>query len=128
MSLPGSRFRALFATACAVVLLAGCGAGQHDPKSTTTVPLPAPTAGNQAVTEANFGYLWPLTVDHGTLECRNRDEVVFVAPDGKSYALNDQAEAAGVPKIDPLQAEGSQGAKISLGALLSTGLGLCEKG
>ncbi|HWE91960.1 MAG TPA: DUF2511 domain-containing protein [Pseudonocardiaceae bacterium] len=128
MSLSGSRFAALLGALLAAALaLTACGAGGRDPASTTAVPLPPPTSSKQAVTQANFGYLWPLNVDHGTLECRGADQVVFVAPDGKGYALNDKAEAAGVPKIDPLRTEGSQGASVSLGALLSAGLGLCGK-
>jgi uncharacterized protein DUF2511 len=129
MSLPGSRStRSLLLAVVAALALAGCGAGPRNPGSTSAVPLPPPTASRQAVTQANFGYLWPLNVDHGTLECRATDQVVFVAPDAKAYALNDKAEAAGLPKIDPLRTSGSQAADVSLGALLSTGLGLCGKG
>jgi hypothetical protein len=134
MSLPGSRSTArpvllvTLGVAGAALLLAGCGAGQRAPATTSAVPLPPPASTKQAVTQANFGYLWPLSVDHGTLECRSTDQVVFVTPEGKGYALNDKAEAAGMPKIDPLRSEGSQGGNVSLGALLSTGLDLCGKG
>lgn len=111
----------------AAFVLTACGSGTRNPASTSAVPLPPPTSSRQAVTQANFGYLWPLTVDSGTLECHSADQVVFVAPDGKSYALNDKAAAAGVPAIEPLRKEGSTGGKISLGSLLSTGVGLCGK-
>jgi Protein of unknown function (DUF2511) len=124
-----SSFRRRFAVSLAAGLaLTACGAGSRDPQSTTAVPLPPPTSNRQPVTQANFGYLWPLNTDKGTLECRGTEQVVFVGPDGKAYALNDKAEAAGVPKIDPLRKEGSEGGQVSLGALLSTGLGLCGKG
>jgi uncharacterized protein DUF2511 len=125
MSHFGSRFAGLLASA---LVLAACGSGVRDPQSTTAVPLPPPTSSRQPVAQANFGYLWPLTIDRGTLECRGAEQVVFVGTDGKAYALNDKAEGAGVPKIDPLRKEGSQGGQVSLGALLSTGLGLCGKG
>lgn len=46
---------------------------------------------------------------------------------GAGNALNQKAEAAGSSSIDPLHATGSQGSKISLGALLSTGIKLCGK-
>jgi hypothetical protein len=125
MSSLGSRFAVLLA---AGLLLTACGGGSRNPQSTTAVPLPPPTSNRQPVTQANFGYLWPLNTDEGTLECRGSGQVVFIGPDGKAYALNDKAEAAGVPKIDPLRKEGGEGGQVSLGALLSTGLGLCGKG
>lgn len=124
MSHSGRRFAGLLGSA---LVLTACGAGVREPESTTAVPLPPPTSNRQAVTQANFGYLWPLTVERGTLECRGGEQVVFVGTDGKAYALNDKAEAAGVPKIGSLRKEGSQGGQVSLGALLSTGLGLCGK-
>ncbi|MGW3991872.1 DUF2511 domain-containing protein [Amycolatopsis sp. NPDC004772] len=124
-----SRFgRCSAGVLASVLVLTACGAGARDPESTTAVPLPPPTSNRQPVTQANFGYLWPLTVDRGTLECRGADQVVFVGADGKAYALNDKAEEAGVPGIGALRKEGSQGGQVSLGALLSTGLGLCGKG
>ncbi|MGW6333277.1 hypothetical protein [Nocardia rhamnosiphila] len=46
--------------------------------------------------------------------------------DGKSYALDDNAGAAGVPDIEPLRAVGADGDPIGLGALRSTALGLCR--
>jgi len=129
MSRFNTRFFACPVLAAATALaLAGCGAGQRDPASTSGVPLPQATSTRQAVSEANFGYLWPLTIDQGTLECRGAEQVVFIAPDGKEYALNAKAEEAGVPSIETLRVDGSQGDKTSLGALLSTGLGLCGKG
>ena len=45
----------------------------------------------QRISEKNLGYTWPLTVDHGTAECREGDQAVFTAPDGTTYALNDRA-------------------------------------
>lgn len=71
-------------------------------------------------------YLWPLTVDRGTMECRPGAAAVFVAPDGTAYALNDIAAEAGLASIEPLRATGSSGDKISLGALRSKALALCR--
>ncbi|MEU4840579.1 DUF2511 domain-containing protein [Nocardia testacea] len=111
---------ALSSTAC------GGGSGPTDPEYPSPVPLPAPSSARQAVASENFGYLWPLTVDRGELECRPGVRVVFIGPDGKSYALNDNAGAAGVPDIEPLRATGADGDPIGLGALRSTALELCE--
>ncbi|MEU2179083.1 DUF2511 domain-containing protein [Nocardia sp. NPDC019219] len=111
---------ALAVTAC------GGGSGAKDPEHPNPVPLPEPTSNSQAVTSANLGYLWPFTVDHGTIECRAGEVAVFVAPDGKSYALNDKAEQAGLAGIEPLRANGAGGDKISLGALRSHALQLCK--
>nr|ADK32550.1 putative lipoprotein signal peptide-containing protein [Microbispora corallina] len=113
----------------AALLLAGCtGGGRADPAHRSPVPLPSPTSSKQDISEANLAYLWPLTVDHGTIECLPSDNAVFVAPDGTTYALNDRAEKAGHPPITPIRAKGSGGGYISLGALLSTTLNLCGKG
>lgn len=103
----------------------GCGAGSRNP-GTSAVPLPAPTTTNQQVNRANLAYLWPLTVGHGTIECRAGDQAVFIAPDGKTYALNDAAEATGAADIAPIQATGADHSKISLGALRSNALRLCN--
>lgn len=125
----GSPVGVLAALLGTALLLAGCtGAGRADPAHRTPVPLPSPTSSRQEISEANLAYLWPLTVDHGTIECRPPNAAVFVAPDGKTYALNDQAEDAGHPPITPLRAKGDGGGYISLGALLSTTLQLCGKG
>nr|2MVO_A Chain A, Putative lipoprotein [Microbispora sp. ATCC PTA-5024]6QFP_A Chain A, Putative lipoprotein [Microbispora sp. ATCC PTA-5024] len=104
------------------------GGGRADPAHRSPVPLPSPTSNKQDISEANLAYLWPLTVDHGTIECLPSDNAVFVAPDGTTYALNDRAEKAGHPPITPIRAKGSGGGYISLGALLSTTLNLCGKG
>jgi hypothetical protein len=111
------------------LLVSGCaGAGRSDPAHRSPVPLPSPTSSRQEISEANLAYLWPLTVDHGTIECRPPSVAVFVTPDGTTYALNRQAEDAGYPPITPLRAKGAGGGYISLGALLSATLGLCGKG
>lgn len=89
-------------------------------------PGPVPSSARQAVASENFGYLWPLTVDGGELQCRPGVRVVSVAPYGKSYALGDNAGAAGIPDIEPLRAAGADGDAIGLGALRGTALGLCE--
>lgn len=111
---------ALAASAC------GGGSGPKHPAHPAPSPLPAPTSSSQAISSENLGYLWPLTVDRGTLECRPGDLAVFIAPDGAVYALNDNASHAGFADIEPLRATGADGDKISLGALRSKTLGLCH--
>ncbi|MFI9406675.1 DUF2511 domain-containing protein [Nocardia sp. NPDC052316] len=116
------------AACCTVPVVSACagGAGPMSPAHPTPVPLPEPTSSSQPVASENLGYLWPFTVDRGTIECRAGDQAVFVAPDGKPYALNENAEQAGVPSIEPLRADGSDGDKISLGAVRSRTLQLCR--
>lgn len=104
----------------------GCGAGSGNPTSTAPVPLPTPITSSQQISRENLAYLWPLTVDRGTIECRAGDQAVFVAPDGRTYALNDTARAGGTADIEPIRATGADHSKISLGALRSEALGLCD--
>ncbi|WP_237524965.1 DUF2511 domain-containing protein [Streptomyces sp. SID5643] len=80
------------------------------------------------MSEKNLGYAWPLTVDHGTAECRSGDQAVFTVPDGTTYALNDRARKAGYQSIEPVRASGDGGDKVSLGTLLSKSLKLCRAG
>jgi hypothetical protein len=104
----------------------GCGAGSRNPAQSSPVPLPAPTTTSQQISRENLAYLWPLTVEHGTIECRAGEQAVFVAPDGKTYALNDTAKADGAADIAPIQATGADHSTISLGALRGKALELCN--
>ncbi|GAA3137913.1 hypothetical protein GCM10010466_31020 [Planomonospora alba] len=111
----------------AALLLTACGgSGQADPATREPVALPSPTAAAQQVSERNFGYTWPLTVDHGTAECRDGDRAVFTAPDGTTYALNERAREAGYAAVDPVRLSGEGGGKVSLGPLLSRTMKLCR--
>lgn len=117
--------------ACAIagaLTTSACGGGSGPKQPAHPIPsvLPAPTSSSQAIASENMGYLWPLTVDHGTLACRPGDLAVFTAPDGTAYALNDNASDAGFADIEPLRATGADGDRISLGALRSKALGLCH--
>ncbi|MFI6999210.1 DUF2511 domain-containing protein [Nocardia sp. NPDC050175] len=116
------------ASVAGAIALSACGGGSapKSPAYPSPVPLPEPTSTSQAVASENLGYLWPLTIDRGTIECRSGEQAVFVAPDGKTYALNDKAEQAGTPSVDPLRATGSGDDKISLGSLRSRALQLCK--
>ncbi|MFB8273970.1 DUF2511 domain-containing protein [Nocardia colli] len=120
----------LVGIACCALMISACGggAGVKEAAGSSSVPLPEPTSNRQAIASENLGSLWPFTVDHGTIECRAGVQAVFVAPDGKAYALNDNAEQAGVTAVEPLRAKGSGGDKVSLGAVRSKALRLCEFG
>ncbi|BCJ44153.1 hypothetical protein GCM10010168_09660 [Actinoplanes ianthinogenes] len=111
--------------AAATVLLAaaGCGAGTRD--ADPAVPLPAPSSTTQQVAAENFGHLWPLSVDHGTIECRPGTQAVFVTADGTEYALNGKAEQAGIRSVDDIRAQGSGAGDVSTGALLTQAMKLC---
>ncbi|MEE1786411.1 DUF2511 domain-containing protein [Streptomyces sp. SP17BM10] len=122
------RPAALAAAALAALLLplTACGVDRPKPATTSPTPLPSPSASVQPVAENNFGYTWPLTVDHGTLECRTGNRAVFTAPDSTAYALNDEASQSGLPSVEPVRLTGSDGHKVSLGPLLSRALKLCR--
>ncbi|MGW2561998.1 DUF2511 domain-containing protein [Streptomyces sp. NPDC001514] len=112
-----------------LLALTACGGGgRTDPVTKDPVPLPSPTAAEQQVSEKNFGYLWPLTVDHGTAACRKGDQAVITVPDGTTYALNDRAKKAGYPDIEPVRASGDSGDEVGLGSLLSHTMKLCRVG
>jgi hypothetical protein len=116
-----TRRAAVAAALLTLTALTGCGAVGGDPKAgKTPVPLPAPTATRQDVAEENFVHLWPFKVDKGVLECRNGKDALFVAPDGKEYALNDQAKSDGFADLGPVHDE-----DVSLGAVRSQALRLC---
>ncbi|MBF6228500.1 DUF2511 domain-containing protein [Nocardia abscessus] len=127
---PGGARRALLTCLIAGALASsacGGGSGPKNPAHPTPSPLPPPTSNSQAIRSENLGYLWPLTVDHGTLECRPGDQAVFIAPDGSAYALNGNASDAGVADIEPLRATGAGNDKISLGAMRTKALTLCHQ-
>ncbi len=110
----------------AAVLLAGCGtASPGEDSGRTAVPLPPATGASQPISEKNLLYLWPFTVDHGVIECRGGNQTVFVSPEGKAYALNQEATTAGIPDVGPLRRGGTGGGKVSLGAIRSHALALC---
>ncbi len=108
-----------------LVAVAGCGAGRSN-TSGPMQPMPARSGNTQAVSDKNLGHLWPFNVDHGTLSCQNQSEALFTSPDGTKYALNDKATQAGFPKSDPIRAKGAAGSKVSLGAVASDALALCD--
>ena len=113
----------------ALLALTACGGnGRSTPTTSNPVPLPSPTATKQEVSEKNLGYTWPLTVDHGTAECRGGDQAVITVPDGTTYALNDRAREAGYADITPVRLSGDSGGKVSLGTLISRTLKLCKVG
>ncbi|MFF9814346.1 DUF2511 domain-containing protein [Streptomyces sp. NPDC014006] len=114
------------AAALLLALTACGGSGTSHPATGHPDPLPSPTSTAQRMSAENLGYTWPLTVDHGTAECRKGTQAVFTAPDGTAYALNDRARDAGYHDIGPLRAKGDDGDPISLGSLLSKTLKLCR--
>lgn len=120
---------ALLALAMALALLGltSCGGGgRAEPATKQPVPLPSATAATQRMSENNLGYLWPLTVDHGTAECRGGGQAVITVADGTTYALNERARKAGYRDIAPVRLTGDNGGKVSLGSLLSRTMKLCR--
>lgn len=78
------------------------------------------------VTKADLGDQWPLTVDHGELECQDPGSVLFTSPDGQVYAVNgtakDHTDAADITAI---WADADYGLKVDIGPLLDRGRALC---
>lgn len=120
-------FLGLAVLAAVTLSITSCAAGRAQPGAASPVPLPTPTGSEQAISTANLGYLWPLKVKHGKIACRPGTQAVFIAPDGKAYALNDRASTR-YPSIDPLRENGAGGTFISLGAMRSDALRLCSSG
>lgn len=109
----------------AVASAVGCGAGVRGGPSETT-PVPAPVGNTQQVSESNLAHLWPFTVDHGTISCTERGKATFTTPSSTIYGLNDVATSSGLLKPDPIRRKEATGTSVSLGALTSMALNLCE--
>lgn len=80
-----------------------------------------------AISRAELGETWPLTVNRGTLRCEPPGAVVFQAPDGSDYAVNGLASSQGYPDIDPIWADNPDPLipKLTLAPILDRGLALC---
>ncbi len=81
----------------------------------------------KAVSFDDLGDAWPLTVQQGILKCRAGSLALFVAPDGKEYALNGTANSKGYPRINPIWADNAKipGTKKNIGVLIILALELC---
>ena len=105
--------------AAGLVLLGACSGGQE-------------SASGMAVSQAQYGDDWPLTVAEGTLRCEHGYAVTFEAPDGTKYAVNGMATTwasqYGYKDIDPIWADAPDGfaPMKSIGVLISDGLELCK--
>jgi hypothetical protein len=80
------------------------------------------------VTKAEFGNIWPFTVDEGYVDCLGYKEVVFRTQGGQ-YSLNGQAASTKkyLP-IDPIWRDNPQieGTKIPIYSVIKKGLDLCK--
>ncbi len=80
----------------------------------------------------DFGPGWPLRVDHGYMRCDHWPGVfsamgrvvVFTAPDGGEYAVNDAAHAVGYRKLRPLLRDPGR-PRLARQPLIERGLALC---
>ena len=89
------------------------------------------------VTSEQFGPFWPLTVERGEVGCNvpegtrdriNPDRVFVFIHGGTTYALNELAEQAGYPSIEPIRKDsGAPGFKMSLEPLRSLAREKCRK-
>jgi hypothetical protein len=103
---------------------------------TTQAPKAEPPSkpGRLRVSREEFGERWPLTVDAGELECRQKGagpagRMVLFHAEGRTYAVNGTAIThSGHPRIDPIWRDNPDipGTKIPITPLLNAGLKLCE--
>lgn len=110
------------AALCSAALLAGCGA----------------LGGGGTVKAADVTGEWPLTVDQVKLVCRE-DLSIFAEANGKTYALNGQAErneggykVKEIQHIEDIQKDDKAaslvpGIKMSLDPLLKAAIDHCTK-
>lgn len=80
------------------------------------------------VTKEEFGDKWPLTVDEGEIECKDKFIRLF-HHGGKTYALNGIAKSRGFKPIDPIWKDNPElgdGFKINIGPLLEAAGKLCD--
>ena len=113
------------AATVALVVLAGCGEASSSGDGAADDP--------GAVSRAEFGADWPLTVDRGTLSC-DGPGVVFTTDDGEEYAVNGTAKGSGYPGIEPIWREdpdlalddGGPPLRVDISPLIDRGLELCE--
>jgi hypothetical protein len=95
-------------------------------------PVPTPRHGVLPLSCGDFGPKWPLRVDHGYLRCEHWSRVfdrgrviVFTAPKGVEYAVNDAAHAVGYAKLVPLLRIPTR-PRSSRQPLVDRGLRLCR--
>lgn len=88
-------------------------------------------AGVMPVACGNFGKRWPLTVEYGFLRCETarwdqpgNKMVVFTAPSGEDYAVNEAARLVGYSSIAPIFKKGA--GPRSQSALVPVGSRLCK--
>jgi hypothetical protein len=121
-------------TAAAVtglVVLSGCGGtSEAGPRPTAASWKPAPKPDPSEVSKKSMGAAWPLTIDHGRLECID-GSVILVTSDG-NYAVNgttkDNPHLKHVADIDEVWADDKDlgmGLKKDISPLVDRGLALC---
>jgi hypothetical protein len=95
-------------------------------------PRPQAERATIALACGDFGPSWPLRVSHGYMRCDHWPGVfigmgrviVFTAPDGGEYAVNDAAHAVGYRKLRPLLRDAER-PRLARQPLIERGLALC---
>ncbi len=80
------------------------------------------------VTRAELGPAWPFTAEAGVLRCRETADgaAVTFESEGKVYALNEPAKAAGHADVRPIRNVDHYGKPRDLSLLVERGLELCR--
>lgn len=83
--------------------------------------------------QEQLGAAWPFTVPYGAVSCEvwgplqeRGPVVVFAAPDGTLYGLNEKAQSMlNLPPVDGIWRLGPDGQRVSLSPIIDRGLELC---
>lgn len=123
-----NRFFGTTLCAALVIMLGACG-GPSGAPSVKQVPgqkARSNTVTRRAVSRAEFGEKWPLTVEAGEIECIDGHWVVF-HHEGVGYALNGLARSRGYASIDPIwKDDPATESKVNINPLTQAALKLCE--
>lgn len=96
----------------AALLLSACGS---EPKTL-------------AITSAQYGDKWPLTVEKGTLSCEPPTRIIFTTEDGKKFGVNGTAANDHTSILEIAKETENLGVKFKMDAsfLIDEGMKLCN--
>lgn len=97
----------------AALLLSACGS---EPKTL-------------AITSAQYGDKWPLTVEKGTLSCEPLDRIIFTTSEGQRFGVNGSASSNQLSILEIAKETENLGVKFKMDTsfLIDEGMKLCNK-
>lgn len=99
-------------TIIATLLLIACGS---EPKTL-------------AISAAQYGDKWPLTVDKGTLSCEPPTHIIFTTAEGKKFGVNGSASNDNLSILEIAKETENLGVKFKMDTsfLIDEGMKLCN--